>query len=431
MNDSKSSFLELSFNIAQKYFTIAQTSKGEDEQKFELFELARRYFSVCAHFNYSPGYPEYFLGIIDTELKDYGSAVNQFLAAKEKIGQEQVDDNDLISGVDFYLGSSLINQGQQDAGILYLKTLYNSMSTNESWKNYADMYFKALANELFSVSFSGGLQYHQNIHQLNNTDRQSMPLLKSEYGKVPGAYRNLCASAYYYSGMGAKWSTTFIINGINLTAVDREQKNRDFTSVGSYLLLQANHSESTVPGITFSYSRSFYRPFKDAETQNYQTIIEMNPQFNYLTKKGISTFKLQLSQTRDIYADQLYKVGPSFNYVPLFKKKWLAPSFTLASSYKEESIPYDPSMSFSATLTNHAALGRLGDLFLTAVFTKNTNDAAYYDYVEHTYELLWSKAIRLLRGVVFSFSVSDYRRQDELPTTIEDQTAEAKLSFSF
>ncbi|MEK6624728.1 MAG: hypothetical protein AABY86_07160, partial [Bdellovibrionota bacterium] len=396
----------------------------------KLLEFARRYFTICAHFNFSPGYPEYFLGIIETELKDYSSAVNQFLEAKDRLTEQQVEDAELESGLDFYLGSSLINQGKHDAGVLYLKTLYHSEKTNESLKNYADMYFKALANDMYSVSFSSGLQYHENIHQLNNNDRKLMPLIKEEYGKVPGAYRNLGASAYYYSGMGEKWSSTFVLNGLNLTPIDREQNIRDYSSCGTYLLLQANDSKRTIPGITFSYNRSFYRPAKNATSKSYQTIIEMNPQINYLTTKGISTAKLQLVRTRDVYADYLSKAGISLNYVPLLRRKWLAPSLTLATASIQESKPYESSLSYSGTLTNHATLGRFGDLFLSLIATRNINDDSYMDYLEQNYELLWSMPISSLKGVILSFSVGQYFRDDQVSARIEDKTAEAKLSWS-
>ncbi|MBI2521759.1 MAG: hypothetical protein HYV97_15190 [Bdellovibrio sp.] len=422
--------LEIVFNIAQKYFAIAQKSKGESELKIKLFEFARRYFTICTYFNYLPGYPEYFLGIIETELKDYSSAVNQFLDAKNKLAEQQVQDTELESGLDFYLGSSLINQGKYDAGVLYLKTLFHSEKANEALKSYADMYFKALSNDLYSLSFSSGLQYHENIHLLNNNDRKLMPLIKSEYGKVAGAYRNLGGSAYYYSGMGKKWSSTFIFSGVNLSALDREQKLRDYSSYGSSLLLQANHSEKTIPGITFSYNRSFYRPSKNVSSKSYQTIIEVNPQINYLTKKGISTAKLQLNQTRDSYGDHLYKTGIYLNYVPLFRRKWLAPSFTVESVYFQESEPYKSSFSYSGTLINHMTLGNYGDLFLTLIGLKNTNQDPSYDYVEQNYELLWSIPIPVLKGVILSISVGQYFRRDEVPAKIEDKTAEVKLSWS-
>ena len=106
------------------------------------------------------------------------------MEAKELFTED--DETDGISQeLDFLVGTTLLQTGLTDAGMLFLQSVYLEGSKGSSLRDYAQQYIESLySDDLYIYSLSYGVTRKDNVHSLSDDDIKTFDSTLKDFMEV-------------------------------------------------------------------------------------------------------------------------------------------------------------------------------------------------------------------------------------------------------
>ncbi len=379
--------LGIYFAVAAAYYEAYEKGVYKDGFSKRLLALSQKYFLVCAHYNYSLAEVKYYMALLKRAAQKHGEAIDFLIEAEElfaKRGEDQ-DSTDQVQTIQYLLGDSLVRSGHLDAGIIHLKSIYLSPTTNSSLKEYANSYLNSLPTDIYSLSASFGVVQDNNINNLTDEQRDRFESDYQYYYISENASKQTRNVSFYHSNILTKyWTKSYSLNYNEQLVFDQQLRLSDYRGLGAGFDLKYSNLIKSQAEFSYYYTQAFARPTAPEDYDTSSRVHSFEVRYLHTLKRGTVSYRLPISYAIE---DDTSSLGFYMSYSSFTNSKYLTPTYSLGAKRVGEENATGDSLQLDASFNNSISFSSRSSAYLSLNYLRNRNSDLDYDYSEYSANL--------------------------------------------
>lgn len=424
--------LELYFMIAQQYYRLAEQGKFTNEYRAQLYELSAKYFLICDYYKYSLPQTNYFLGVVQSRRRQHQDAITRLIEAKELFAKDDFEgDKPSAQNINFLIADNLVREGYRDAGTLYLNSIYLEPEADESLRQYSKSYLDNLAANFSLISVGLSYNIRQNPYRFQDTFLENYTQFQEILGEKNGASVAKSAGYFFSSKRYGHMVYSFRANLREDLYNDSLHWRLDSRLLTGALELKYDNLRRSLLKVSYTHTHIMTRPDEDKDFKSSSTDHALNIEYVHTLKRGTLSYRLPLSLRERKNLEDLMTKGLGLSYVPFYRTRWLAPSFSLDYSLAEESDDVRDTRRLRGSISNHIRFSQIVSTFIFASYTQTSHAEERFSSNELSFNLYTNVLLRFIRNLSANFSVSRTLADTKDDDKISTLTLTTGLNYSF
>lgn len=424
--------LEVYYMIALNYYNVY--GEGIYNKKFNqsILYLAQKYFTISRYYQYNLALSNFYLAQIHSKENNTQDAVKRFVEARELFQEDTTVKPEQINQLDVLLGEALIRDGLNDAGSMFLKSVYLNPDSNASLKQYANSYLDALGDSYAAVTVSLTSKYDSNLHDLNDAELADFDnSYKESLNSTSGLTMARTLNIFYSKKIAKNWSNITVFNFLDEVAADSKLKMKDVRSYSLGLDFKYDNLIKSAAKIKYNFSQIYLRDTAESKLEKSTTTHSITPQYIHSLKRGTITWGVPYEHTTQPDSTTQTKLGLSVSYSPYFSSKWISPTTNFEFSNAGEEAGAANSKVIEGSVSNHSLLSDSHSFFSSLSFTKNSNADPDLDYLEYDLDITYNFLIPFLKELYGSVTIERIDRSQSSSEHTASWLLNTGLSYTF
>lgn len=426
------------FELAKSYFKLKQNAlnkeNGYSEKHYDRFLfLSVKYFQTCNYYKFNLKQTNYYLGILYNESDKFQKSLKHLLVAKDKMDKNSEEDREQEETIDYFIADNLVQEGFNDAGSLYLKSVYLSPKANKSLKEYANNYVDSLNQPLMSLSGRYNYVYNSNIHLLTDSESDNFSALESSLYREDAYFNQIGINFFYNSKRYSDyWSFLWYLDLQQETATDGRVSDKDTRYMTGSFEMKFDNLKKSITKLAYTYTKSLY---KLNNMQNnfseFSDTHSLTLKYSHSLRSGYMTYKLPWTYNNAIAAEPTTEIGLGIAFTSYFKSRYFAPSVGVDYTNVEETDQTaENSTKLDFILSNQANFSDFLSNFVTYTYTINSNNSPSIGYKEHNFDVLTSFLTPWVNGLSLNNNIVYQKTDEDTGGTINVWKISLGLSYS-
>ena len=427
--------LKVYFEVAQKYWELYRDGRMDKEFREKVLIMSKKYFTVCQYYDYERVAVSTSLARIESIKSNPQQALKELKVANESNSKSLERSREKNQQeVELLMGETLLNEGRTDAGLLYLRSVYNSPSSSPALRQYAEGYLDALSKTYARVNFNYNINAETNMHKLTETQRSEFAdsSLQDQYGVENGIVHENNIDLFLAKRWNNHWSTLFA-GTLNIeSASESTAKARDKRKVTLRADSKYENFDKAFIKLKYAYEMNWTRPTSESSLTHSTTTHSITPQYTYTLKSGLISYGLPIEMQSSTDQGSISQYGFEIGFRPFYRNRYFDFQATGEIGTKGEYLEESTSSTFfNLSGINQTLISDSWSLFSNLNYYSQSNQIESLSYSELSLSATFSYSFRAIKGLFGELGYSATQTGISNGENINNSSISGGLSYSF